>query len=634
MREILADSELTENKIINTITWVRTEETIRANYRAYRRLARLKPGTSMNRSYTAVATPTIDHFSRDLTLMAKYGYFEICLARDLEMKAIFDAWESGRRGVLLVGPNGVGKTAIVEGLAQLMVKEEVPLFLKDRRLVEIDVANLVGGATPAEAQARLAAIINEATRAGNVVLFLENLETIIGISAGAEGSLELSEVLASALAQQPIFCLATATNENYTKHIEHQALGEVLAVVPIVEPNHDQAIQILESKVGFLEGKYGIYFDYGAIEQAVELATRYIAESFLPAKALNILQLTAVKIGQARKNDPHQCFVTSEAVAQIVSEITKIPVAKISASETQKLLNLEDNIHQRLIGQEEAVIAIAGSLRRARAEVRETKRPIANFLFLGPTGVGKTELAKAVAEVYFGNENCLIRLDMSEYQAADGVIKMIGAGKTLGYLTEAVRKKPFSLVLLDEVEKAHPDILNLFLQTLDDGRLTDGQGRTINFTNCIIVATSNAGALYIEDAVKKGVDTNIIKQELIENELNKVMPPELINRFDGVIVFKPLSPADLILVTKLMLNKIAKSLEPKGINFAPTEEGIKRLSELGYDPKFGARPLRRLLQDRIENEIANLILAKKLKRRDTIVINANGEVEVEAGRKL
>jgi ATP-dependent Clp protease ATP-binding subunit ClpC len=405
-----------------------------------------------------------------------------------------------------------------------------------------------------------------------------------------------------------------------------------MTTVPVAEPDHDQAIQILESKVGFFEGKYNVYIDYNAVEQAVDLSARYINDRYLPDKAISIMQLTAVKVS---KKTAGQDFCSKEDIAEVISEQTGIPVSKVSASETEKLLSLEDSIHKRMIGQEEAVVAISGSLRRARAELRESKRPIASFLFLGPTGVGKTELAKTVAEVYFGDENCMIRLDMSEYQLPDSVKKMIGdADGTLGYLTEAVRKKPFTLVLLDEVEKAHPDILNLFLQMMDDGRLTDGQGRTINFTNSIIVATSNAGALYIEDAVQNNVDMNIIKQELVDNQLNKIMRPELINRFDGIIVFRPLSFENVVAITKLMLKKIAKNLEAKGIELLASEAGTRILAQQGYDPKFGARPLRRLLQDKVENEIANLVLANAIKRRDAVVIDDNGNIGVEKGREL
>jgi len=633
LQEILYDQEITANKIINAIKWFRVNEQMRANYRIYRKMARLKPGSGMNRAYTAVATPTLDYFSHDLTLMAKYGYLEICVAREKETKAIFDAMESGHSGVLLVGPIGVGKRSIIEGLAQLMVKEEVPVFLKDKRLVELDISRLIGGTSPAEAQERLLNVINEAMRSKNVVLFIDNIEMIVGISSGGAGSLELSEVLSDALSRQNIFCLACVESGNYAKYIESKSLGEVMTTVGVSEPGPDQAIQILESKAGWFESKYKVYINYQAIEQAVDLSARYINDKFLPEKAINVMQLTAVKVSKFGKG---QGFCGREDIAAVISEQTGIPVAKIGESETQKLLSLEANIHARMIGQEEAVVAISGSLRRARAELRESKRPIASFLFLGPTGVGKTELAKTVAEVYFGNENYMIRLDMSEYQLADSVKKMIGDATSgaLGYLTEAVRKKPFSLILLDEIEKAHPDVLNLFLQMMDDGRLTDGQGRTINFTNSIIVATSNAGALYIEDAVNKGVDLNIIKQELIDNQLNKVMRPELINRFDGVIVFKPLSFDNVVAVAKLMLAKIKKNLEVKGIDLIASEEGVRELARQGYDPKFGARPLRRLLQDKTENQIANLFLAHAIRRRDIVVIDEQGNVQVEKGREL
>ncbi|PIT94626.1 hypothetical protein COT98_02700 [Candidatus Falkowbacteria bacterium CG10_big_fil_rev_8_21_14_0_10_39_9] len=633
VQEILYDQEITANKIENAIKWFRVNEQMLANFKIYRKMARLKPGSGMDRAYTAVAAPTLDHFSHDLTLMAKYGYLEICVARDKEIRAIFEAMESGHAGVLLVGPVGVGKRSIIEGLAQLMVKEEVPAFLKDKRLVELDISRLIGGTSPAEAQDRLLNVLGEAMHSKNVILFIDNIETIVGISSGSGGSLELSEVLSDALTRQNIFCLACASSENYSKYIEEKSLGEIMTTVGVSEPEHDHAIQILESKVGVFENKYNVYINYHAVEQAVAMSSRYINDKFLPEKAINILQLTAVKVAKSSKG---QGFCSQDDIAAVISEQTGIPVSKVGESETEKLLSLEKNIHARMIGQEEAVTAISGSLRRARAELRESKRPIASFLFLGPTGVGKTELAKTVAEVYFGDEDYMIRLDMSEYQLADSVKKMIGDSSpgSLGYLTEAVRKKPFSLVLFDEVEKAHPDVLNLFLQMMDDGRLTDGQGRTINFTNSIIVATSNAGALYIEEAVAKEVDMSIIKQELVDNQLNKVMRPELINRFDGIIVFKPLSFDNVISITKLMLAKIKKNLELKGIDLVASEAGVKELARQGYDPKFGARPLRRLLQDKTENQIANLFLAHSIKRRDVVVIDENGDVQVEKGREL
>jgi len=319
-----------------------------------------------------------------------------------------------------------------------------------------------------------------------------------------------------------------------------------------------------------------------------------------------------------------------------LAEHKKIPLEAIMESKRLEMTDVRKALSEKIFGQEAAIETISHIIDVNRYGLGAEDKPLGAVLMAGPTGVGKTELAKTVAEVYFGDEDYMIRLDMSEYQLADSVKKMIGdsSSGSLGYLTEAVRKKPFSLVLFDEVEKAHPDVLNLFLQMMDDGRLTDGQGRTINFTNSIIVATSNAGALYIEEAVAKEVDMSIIKQELVDNQLNKMMRPELINRFDGIIVFKPLSFDNVISITKLMLAKIKKNLELKGIDLVASEAGVKELARQGYDPKFGARPLRRLLQDKTENQIANLFLAHSIKRRDVVVIDENGDVQVEKGREL
>lgn len=635
LKEILYELEISQNKIENAINWFRINEKMINDYRIFRKMARLKPGGNMNRSYTAIATPTIDHFSRDLTAMAKYGYFEACVAREKEMRQIFEALEGGQSGILLVGHPGVGKKTIVEGLAQLMVKEEVPSFLKDKRLVELDVSRLVSGSSPVQAQERLLSVINEMQRSKNIILYIENIENMMGISSGAEESLELSEVLAETLSRQGIYCLASVSSENYARYLEGKALASAMTTINVLEPEMDDAICMLESKISWIENKYGIYFDYNSIEETVKLSSKYINDKFLPEKAVGIVKAAAVKNSKLALKDESKKVCTKHDIAEVISEITGILVSKVSESESEKLMNLEQKIHERMIGQEEAVSAISGSLRRARAEMREGNRPIASFLFLGPTGVGKTELAKTVSDVYFGDEKYMIRLDMSEYQLADSVKKMLGdVDGTLGYLTEAVRKKPFSLILFDEIEKAHPDILNLFLQILDDGRLTDGQGRTINFTNSIIIATSNAGALFIQDAVKNNTEMAVIKQALIDEHLNKVMRPELINRFDGIIVFKPLTIENILSIAKLMIKKIGKSLEKKGVALLYDDAGLLKLAQAGYDPKFGARPLRRLLQDKVENEIANLILTKGLIRRDTVFINELGEVEVQKGKNL
>jgi len=630
--EFLFDLGVDNDKAANVVKWFINNEKQVENYKLFRRMSRFKPDSAMNRSYTALATPILNHFGYDLTLAAKWGRLEYCVEREEEIEKIFHYFEGGQFAVMLVGPEGIGKKTIIHGIAQMMVEENVPKMFKDKRLVELDAARLVSGGTATQIEERMLTILDEVSRAGNIVLFIENIESISGIRAGAEESLDLSDVLANGIRRGLIYCLATVNNQSYTKYIEGRPLGNAIAAHKLPEPTGNLAIRIIESKVAYFEGKYKVYYSYKAIETAVEKAQRYVHDENLPTKAINILELAGVKVAKYKKDFK---FVSDQDVAEVISEKTGIPVTNVSETEGSKLLNLESQIHEYMIGQVEAVNIIAASLRRARAELREGKRPIANFLFLGPTGVGKTELAKTVALVYFGSEKNMIRIDMSEYQTSDSINKMIGdPSGSLGYLTEAVRKMPFSLILLDEFEKAHADIHNLFLQVFDDGRLTDGQGRTIDFTNSIIIATSNSEAVYIQEQVKAGVNIEKIKAELINERLNKVLRPELINRFDGIIVFKPLSVSDIIQITKLIINRISKMLEEKGIYLKVEEEGIAKLAELGYDPQFGARPLRRVVQDKIENEIANKFLAGELERRDTVVINANAEIEVEKGREL
>lgn len=634
LREILQDLKITENKLQNTVAWFRINEQQVANYKLYRKLAGYKPRSSMDRAYTAMATPLLNNFGYDLTLAAKWGRLQLCIGRKNELTNIFDSLKSGSYGVLLTGLEGVGKKTIIEGIAREMVTEEkVPDFLKDKRLIELDVARLVSGTTPSEAEERLLRIIDEVNRAGNIVLFIENLENIIGITAGTEGSLELSEVLATQLDRGALRCLATASEQNFNKFIEGSAIGRVMTRLKINEPTTDEAIQILESKIGHLEARNNIFFSYNAIEAAVALSVKFIHDRSLPDNAIQILEKTAVRAASEHKNKKYIC--DKNDVAMTINQITGIPVQDVEGEEGAKLLNLEAEIHKFMIDQEEAVNMVANSLRRARAEMREGKRPIASFLFLGPTGVGKTELAKTISRVYFNKKDIMIRLDMSEYQEESSVKKMIGDVNGIhGYLTEAVRQRPFSLILLDEFEKAHPKIFNLFLQVMDDGRLTDGQGQTIDFTNSIIIATSNAGSSYIQEEIIKGSSLESIKKNLINVQLGQVMRPELINRFDGIIVFKPLSKKDIIAITRLMLAGVEKMLNLKGIELETSEEGIKKLAHLGYDPKFGARPLRRLIREKVEDEIAKKILGNELERRDTIFINDEAEIEIKKRREL
>ncbi|MCX6796510.1 MAG: AAA family ATPase, partial [Candidatus Falkowbacteria bacterium] len=391
--EILYELEIDKNKIFNVILWLIINEKQVESYRKFKQMARFKPSTNMDRAYTSVATPVLNHYAYDLTIAAKWGRLEFCVARNDEIEKIWQQLESGYNGVILVGPPGIGKGAIIDGIAQLMVQENVPKFFQDKRLVELDAARLISGATPEQAEGRLLEMVDEVSRAGNIVLFIDNVENICGITSGGEGSLDLSEVLANAIDRKDIFCFAAATDKNYTKFLEGRALSNTMARVDIKEPVGNQAIQIIESKIGYLEGKYNVYFSYNAIEHAIKLTTQYIHDKYLPAKAILILEQVAAKISKQRDR---QTIVTNEDIAQVISEATGIPVTKISKTESKILLHLEDKIHERMVDQEEAVKMVSASLRRSRTGMREGKRPIANFLFLGPTGVGKTELAKAV----------------------------------------------------------------------------------------------------------------------------------------------------------------------------------------------------------------------------------------------
>jgi ATP-dependent Clp protease ATP-binding subunit ClpA len=373
-----------------------------------------------------------------------------------------------------------------------------------------------------------------------------------------------------------------------------------------------------------------VFFSYAALERAVTLGTRYLHDERMPQAAINMVREAAVL---ARNERGEQVLVSAEDVAKIIQAKTNIPVNAISQDESQKLLNLEERLHGRVIGQEEAVTAVAQAMRRARADVREHKRPIANFLFLGPTGVGKTELSKALAAEYFGREEAMIRLDMSEYQHPSSIVRMIGSpgDERGGLLTEAVRKQPFSIILLDELEKAHPDILTLFLQVMDDGRLTDGVGRTVDFTNAVLIATSNAGTGFIQEQVKAGASTERIKIGLLEGELKGVFRPEFLNRFDGVIVFKPLTLENVRAIAGLLLHGLAKRLALKGMGFRAEPVAVEELVQAGFDPLYGARPLRRVIQERVENALADALLRKDVSRRDTIVVQPGGKLEVEHG---
>lgn len=629
--EILYGLGIDEEKLKNAVAWLRISDELRERYIRYRGTARLRSKGPMNRAMTAVATPTLDRISRDLTAAARVGYLPPFVGRDRELAEIFRIFEGGAKSVLLVGHPGVGKEAIVNGIAGRMAAEEVPSILSDERLVVLSIPELVSGVTPSQAQARLLTVLGEIARSGNILLVVPDIQGMVGVSVG-EG-IDLSDAFAAELSKGYFLCIATTTPEEYTKLVENRAIGRSLERVRVDELDDNGAIQVLEAKTGAIEYEQKVFFSYDALEKAVKLTGRYIHERFLPEKAIQVAQ-EAAQMVRAKRGERQ--IITGEDVATIVSEKTRIPVTEVTAGEATKLLNLEERLHERVIGQDEAIKAIAASLRRARAELRSEKRPIANFLFLGPTGVGKTELAKTVAEVYFGREEAMIRLDMSEYQEKASVDRLFGAPGVTGggVLTEAVRKQPFTLLLLDELEKAHPDILNVFLQVMEDGRLTDNEGRVIDFTNVILIATSNAGALIIQEEVKKGSGVNQIKDRLMNEVMKQTFRPEFLNRFDGIIVFKPLSSDEILQITWLMLGKIQERLKVKGINLEVADAVAEELSNAGFDPIFGARPLRRVITDKVENSLANFLLTEKIGRRDTVILKPGGALEVRKAVEL
>lgn len=626
LQDLLFSVNVDPKELENAVMWIRINEGLQERYQQFRQAASLKPTKSMDRAMTAVATPFLDRVSEDLTRSAVFGRLPMLIGREREMENLLRAIEGGQQSVVLVGPSGTGKDAIVYGLAERMVEERVPKSLEDKRLVKISVPHIASAQGGAGAEERLLYAMSEVARAGNIILVIENIDQMVG-GAG----IDLSAVLSSELEKGYTFVIATTTPQGYASALEQSALGQKLEKVVVEEPGRDDAIRILESKIGSIENKEKVVFTYEAVAGLVDFSSRYLHDQYLPQKAIVLAQEVGHMVGSQSED---WARVTKDHVAKMISDKTNVPVTQVSQEESEKLLHLEDRMHERIIGQEDAVKAVSSALRRARVELRSEGRPIANFLFLGPTGVGKTELAKTTAEVYFGSENAMLRFDMSEYQEKTSINRLIGGSGESGLLTEAVRKEPFSLLLLDELEKAHPDILNLFLQVMDDGRLTDGLGRTVDFTNVILIATSNAGTQYIQDEVAKGIDLETIKQHLLEEELKQVYRPEFLNRFDGVMVFKPLSQEDVAAIAYLMIAKVAQRLDAKGIKFEASDEAVYELAKAGYDPKFGARPLRRVIQERVDNAIAEFLLQGKVSRRDTLVLQPGGNIEVQKAQEL
>ncbi len=633
----------------------------------------------------------LEDYTIDLTAKAAKGELDPVVERsDVIERVIHILSRRRKNNPVLIGEAGVGKTAIVEGLAQRIVEKKVPEPLLNKRILQLDLMLVLAGASHrGEFEERMKKIIEKVKESqGQIILFIDEIHNIVGAGAAGEGSLDASNFLKPPLARGEIQVIGATTIDEYRKYIEKDAaLERRFQPVLVPEPTVEQAIAMLKALRDKYEAYHKVKIPDEAIEAAVKLSKRYVGDRFLPDKAVDLIDEAAAAVRLPLISLPEEITslekklkeleqelqeairfkdkvqekilktkiqeikdeleekkqeyelrkaqstneVTVEMIKQIISSWTGIPLSKITESEAEKLLHLEEVIHKRLIDQERAVKAVAEAIRRSRAGLKSEKRPIGGFLFLGPTGVGKTELAKTLADVLFGDENALIRFDMTEYMQKHEVAKLLGAPPGyVGYeeggkLTEAVRRKPYSVVLFDEIEKAHPDIFNILLQILDDGRLTDNKGRVVSFKNTVIICTSNIGSELFQNKAtvenkeekEKVFNYEKIKEEILE-KLKKFFRPELINRFDEILVFEPLSKEEMKKIVELQLKALGKRLQEQGIGFEWEESAVEKLLELGFDPAFGARPLKRAIQKNIENELSSLIIAGKVKAGDII----------------
>ncbi|PXX46092.1 ATP-dependent Clp protease ATP-binding subunit ClpC [Hungatella effluvii] len=646
------------------------------------------------------STPTLDSYSRDLTELARAGKLDPVIGRETEIKRLIQILSRRtKNNPCLIGEPGVGKTAVVEGLAQMIIEGNVPETIAEKRVLTLDLSGMVAGSKyRGEFEERIKKVIAEVMEDGEVLLFIDEIHTIIG-AGGAEGAIDASNILKPSLARGELQLIGATTIEEYRKYIEKDsALERRFQPVTVEEPSEEEAIAILKGLRGRYEAHHHVTITDAALTAAVKLSARYINDRFMPDKAIDVIDEAASKVrltafveppeikelekeiekledqkeaairdeayekaGAIKKKqekkkekidkirekwqkdkDTKKQVVDEEEIADVVSSWTKIPVRKLEEGESQRLKNLESILHERVIGQEEAVTAVAKAIRRGRVGLKDPKRPIGSFLFLGPTGVGKTELSKALAEAMFGTENALIRVDMSEYMEKHSVSKMIGSPPGYvgydegGQLSEKVRRNPYSVILFDEIEKAHPDVFNILLQVLDDGHITDAQGRKIDFKNTVIIMTSNAGAESIISPKRLGfgavadekADYKVMKDRVME-EVKHLFKPEFINRIDEIIVFHPLNKGHMKDIVTIMLKEIMKrTKEQMNITLSVDEAAKEFLINKGYDEKYGARPLRRTIQSSLEDRLAEEILDGAVKEGDEVLVS-QGESELK-----
>ena len=639
-----------------------------------------------------VNTPALNEFGRDLTLQAREGRLDPVIGREKEIERVIQVLSRRtKNNPALIGEPGVGKTAIAEGLAQGIISNRVPEILANKRVITLDLASMVAGSKyRGEFEERLKKVMEEIRVDGNIILFIDELHTLIGAGA-AEGAIDAANILKPALARGELQCIGATTIDEYRKYIEKDsALERRFQPIMVGEPTVEEAILILRGLRDRYEAHHRVKITDEAIEAAVRLSNRYISDRFLPDKAIDLMDEAASRVRLASFTTPpdlksledeterlkkekeaavasqefekaaqirdqehkirtdlaeqrevwqnkrykENAMVTPDDIAQIVASWTGIPVKKLAQEESDRLLHLEDILHQRLIGQEDAVTAVAKAVRRARAGLKDPKRPIGSFIFLGPTGVGKTELGRALAEAMFGDEKALIRIDMSEYMEKHSVSRLVGAPPGYvgheegGQLTEAVRRKPYGVVLLDEIEKAHPEVFNILLQVLEDGRLTDTKGRTVDFRNTVIIMTSNVGSSFLR---KEAMGFSAKKDEKTEyktmrghvmEELKRTFRPEFLNRIDELLVFHTLQEEHLEKITEVLMRQVNVRLLEHGLELKADKSAIKLIAKEGNDPVFGARPLRRAIQRLIEDALSEKILAGEFKTGDKIVIEA------------
>ncbi|MCD6271090.1 ATP-dependent Clp protease ATP-binding subunit [bacterium] len=616
---ILVEYDLRPDDIKGLVKWYeRIQKHIKENKRFWEFKNLAKKG-SIGKDWAAGYTITLDEYSIDWSEMIKRaGYPDIFGYKD-EIEQVERILSNPEiNNVLIVGQPGVGTKNIILALAKKSVLEESLPTINNKRIVELKIPLLLAKLTSLdEVELTLEKIFQEVARAGNVILVIDEFHNYVG-GEQRPGAIDITGILSSYLPLSQFQFVALTSYSGLHKNIEaHPSLLNFFSKVEVREPSKKETLLMLEDIVFSLERKYKVFISWQALKEIVDLCERYITSLPFPKKAKDTLEEVVIKVVAKRK-----AWVGRDDVDELISQKTEIPVGRLEQKEKSILLNLEKLIHRRIINQDEAVNEVVAALRRARTEVVIRKRPMGCFLFLGPTGVGKTETSKALAEIYFGSEDRMIRLDMSEFQNMEDIPRLIGSFEYEGLLTTQVRENPFSLVLLDEIEKAHPNILNLFLQVLDEGHLTDGMGRKVDFKNTIIIATSNAGYKVILEALKEGKKMGEIKEELLEYLFEQgTFRPEFINRFDAVVVFRALTKENLLDIAHLLLSKIQKSLAQRNIEFIIQDELKEKIVELGYDIKFGARNMKRVIQDKVENAIAQALLKGEIKKGDKFIIS-------------